>query len=88
MADTKKQQRIRAKNKKRMAKEAKKEEATETVEAPEDAPVKVAPTGPEPVGMKERVKRGFLSERDALTLLEESPTTVTPQIVGWLRRRL
>jgi hypothetical protein len=56
--------------------------------APEKAPEKVAPTGQEPVGMKERVKRGFLTERDALTLLEESPTTVTPHIVGWLRRRL
>ena len=37
-------------------------ESPETVEAPESAPEKVAPTGPEPVGMKERVKQGFLSE--------------------------
>ena len=88
MADTNKQKRIREKNKKRMAKEAKNVDP-EAVEAPENAPEKSAPTGPEPVGMKERVKQGFLSERDALTLLEESPTTVvTPQIVGWLRRRL
>lgn len=87
MADTKKQKRAREKSKRRMAKETKNVDP-EAVEAPVTAPEKVAPTGPEPVGMKEQVKRGFLSERDALTLLEESPTTVTPQIVGWLRRRL
>jgi hypothetical protein len=88
MADSKSQKRIREKNKRRMAKETTKVDP-EAVEAPEIAPEKVAPTGPEPVGMKERVKQGYLTERDALTLLEESPTTVTtPQIVGWLRRRL
>lgn len=64
----------------------------ETVEAlesaPEKVPEKVAKTGPEPFGMKERVKQGYLTERDALTLLEENPNTVRPHIVGWLRRRL
>jgi hypothetical protein len=63
-------------------------ESSVTVEAPESAPEKAAPTGPEPVGMKERVKQGFLSERDALTLLKESPTTASKQMVGWLHRRL
>ena len=87
MADSKAEKRKRERNKRRMAKETK-NVAPEAAEAPVIAPEKVAPTGPEPVGMKERVKRGFLTERDALTLLEESPTTVTPQIVGWLRRRL
>ncbi len=87
MADPKAQERIRAKNKKRESKKPKKE-ASEAAEAPESAPEKVVPTGPEPAGMKERVKRGFLTERDALRLLAKSPITASPQIVGWLRRRL
>ena len=87
MADTKAQKRIREKNKRRMAKETK-NVSPEAAEAPEIAPEKVALTGPEPEGMKERVKRGFLTERDALKLLAESPTTASRQMVGWLRRRL
>jgi hypothetical protein len=75
------------KNKRRKSKETV-SESPETVEAPESAPEKAAPTGPEPVGMKERVKQGFLTERDALTLLKESPTTASRQMVGWLHRRL
>jgi len=76
------------KGKKRRKSEETEIESPGTVEAPESAPEKAAPTGPEPVGMKERVKQGFLSERDALTLLKESPTTASQQMVGWLRRRL
>jgi hypothetical protein len=75
------------KGKRRKSKETESESSV-TVEAPESAPEKVAPTGPEPVGMKERVKQGFLTERDALTLLKESPTTASKQMVGWLHRRL
>ena len=85
MADSKAQKRIRDKNKRRRSKKEAKA-PSETTEAPESTPV--VPTGPEPKGMKERVKRGFLSERDALTLLAESPTTVSPKVEGWLRRRL
>ncbi len=74
-------------NKRRKSKETE-IESPEAVEVPESAPEKTAPTGPEPVGMKERVKQGYLTERDALTLLKESPTTASGQMVGWLHRRL
>jgi hypothetical protein len=77
----------KGKNKRRKSEETE-IESPETVEAPESAPEKVAPTGPEPEGMKERVKQGFLTERDALALLKESPTTASKQMVGWLHRRL
>lgn len=87
MADSKAQERIRAKNKRQKSRKPKKE-APEAAEASEGTPEKVVPTGPEPAGMKERVKRGFLTERDALRLLAKSTTTASPQIVGWLRRRL
>ena len=87
MVDTKAQKRIENKNKRRKPQETE-NVSPKAVEAPESAPEKVAPTGPEPEGMKERVKRGFLTERDALTLLKESPTTASKQMVGWLRRRL
>jgi hypothetical protein len=87
MADTKAQKRIREKNKRRRSKKEPKA-APEAAEAPESAPEKAAPTGPEPEGMKERVKRGFLTERDALKLLAKSPITASRQMVGWLRRRL
>ncbi len=87
MADTKATKRIKNKNKRRKPQETEKE-APEAVEAPENAPENVAPTGPEPEGMKERVKRGFLTERDALTMLAKSPTTASSQMVGWLRRRI
>jgi hypothetical protein len=87
MTDTKATKRIKSKNKRRKPQETE-NEAPEAVEAPENAPEKVAQAGPEPVGMKERVKRGFLTERDALTLLTESPVTASPRMVGWLRRRL
>ena len=87
MADTKAQKRIENKNKRRKPKETE-NVSPGPVEAPESAPEKVAPTGPEPEGMKERVKQGFLSERDALTVLKESPTTASSQMVGGLRRRL
>ena len=45
-----------------------------------------APTGPEPFGIKEKVKQGFLSIDEALQSLEgkEQPGT---KIVAWLRRR-
>ncbi len=87
MAETKATKRIKSKNKRRKPQETENVDP-EAVEAPESAPEKVAPTGPEPEGMKERVKRGFLTERDALTLLAKSPTTGSRQMVGWLRRRL
>ena len=86
MAEGKAEKRIKSKNR-RKSKETE-SESPEAVEAPESAPEKTAPTGPEPEGMKERVKQGFLSERDALTLLKGSPTTASKQMVGWLRRRL
>ena len=87
MADSKAQKRIKNKNKRRKPQETK-NVAPGAAEAPESAPEKAAQTGPEPEGMKERVKRGFLTERDALKLLAKSPTTASRQMVGWLRRRL
>ncbi len=87
MSDTKAQKRIENKNKSRKP-EGTEKVSSEAIEAPENAPEKAAPTGPEPEGMKERVKQGYLTERDALTFLKESPTTASSQMVGWLRRRL
>lgn len=85
MAETKATERIKTKNRKRRSKKKGKSSgedsgASETVSA--------APTGPEPRGMKEKVKRGFLTEREALKLLADSPETASPSMVGWLRRRL
>jgi len=85
MTDTKAKKRIRAKNKRRESKDPKKE-ASGAVDAAESAPEK--PTGPEPQGLKEKVKKGFLTEREALRLLANSPDTASPRMVGWLRRRL
>lgn len=87
MVDSKAQERIRAKNKRQKSRKPKKE-ASEAAEASEDTPEEIVPTGPEPAGMKERVKKGFLTERDALRLLALSTTTASPQMVWWLRRRL
>ncbi len=88
MADSKRQQRIRDKNRKKRSKGSKKAEKSAEGDsaAPEDTPK--VPTGPEPKGMKEKVKRGFLTERDALKILASSQETASPRMVGWLRRRL
>jgi len=85
MADTRATARIKSKNKKRGPKKKKK--------APEGASgasekVSEKPTGPEPKGLKERVKRGFLNEREALKLLAGSPVVASPMMVTWLRNRL
>lgn len=85
MADTKATTRIKNKNKKRGPKK-KKKAPEEASGAAETAPEK--PTGPEPKGMKERVKRGFLTEREALRLLADSPAFSSSTMVGWLRSRL
>ena len=103
MADTRAKKRIRNKNKKKARKskeEIKTPECglcldTAIVEDPQhgqamncpECQSKPAPTGPEPVGLKERVKQGFLSTRDALGILAEDPNRASPALVKWLRRR-
>ncbi len=85
MADTKATERIKSKNRKKGPR--KKKKAPEGAsEASEKASEK--PTGPEPKGMKERVKKGFLAEREALRLLADSPEVASSTMVGWLRNRL
>ena len=85
MRNTKAKNRIESKNLKREAQKLRKEPESVPVPAPEEA----ALVGPEPKSLKESVKKGILTEKEALELLTDDPTTIaSPQMVKWLRRRL
>jgi hypothetical protein len=90
MTETRAQKRIKNKNRKQETKKEKKpvtgpsgasDDATET-EAK-----RTSPEGPEPEGLKERVKRGFLTEEEALLELGLRAMQSSDKLAAWLKRR-